>query len=484
MRKIFCLVVLASAIILLFLYQRATAKTPFYFPYNYGDYTYDSLKHLAESTNSGNIPDILFKDRIKKPTGLNKTCARFPTLFDLTFKNDYWQTQKTSNGTFHLFNAYWDDRNGSTIRIVGIYDQYLPKTKFYCQFWYYHIDKPLLVQSQKLFWLWRPGWGADRKGWNHPYLITCPVPYATKEVPMSVSLVENFCDKATNNLKIFHKEVEEKKNFVVCVKGLDFPYEDNSLRLAEWIELLNILGAEKVHFYEFSVHASTKKLLDYYVEQGKVEVTPLTVVGDFSNQPNLQHIFLHRKRTDRRLQEVIPYNDCLYKHLGEFKYVVLLDTDEVIVPASGTWVELIATFQRIFGESVSYMARNVYFLDSHQHRHRWFEGIPKYMHMLQHVYRAENYTKPGHFVKGFHDTGRVLALHNHYPLECLGECSAGEINMTFAHLQHYRRDCAQDVDDCLQMKLNSIVDTRVWNFKEELIERVTAVVKHLRLFDS
>ena len=32
----------------------------------------------------------------------------------------------------------------------------------------------------------------------------------------------------------------------MCVKGLDFPSEDISVRLVEWIEMLNILGADKV----------------------------------------------------------------------------------------------------------------------------------------------------------------------------------------------------------------------------------------------
>ena len=42
------------------------------------------------------------------------------------------------------------------------------------------------------------------------------------------------------------QEGERKKKFAVCVKGLDFPSEDISVRLVEWIEMLNILGADKV----------------------------------------------------------------------------------------------------------------------------------------------------------------------------------------------------------------------------------------------
>lgn len=64
-----------------------------------------------------------------------------------------------------------------------------------------------------------------------------------------MSVVERQCDLATNNLRVTYnrlKEGESKKKFAVCVKGLDFPSDDISVRLVEWIEMLNILGADKV----------------------------------------------------------------------------------------------------------------------------------------------------------------------------------------------------------------------------------------------
>jgi hypothetical protein len=444
----------------------------------------NSLAVSLDKESNGNIPDYYFseKNRNKKMPRFNNTCARFPDLFDLQFKNDLWQVQKTSNGTLMLFNAYWDERNGTKIRIVGMYDVH-PTDAFYCQLWYPNSDKPVFVQSEAPFWMFYPGWGADKGYLIHPYLISCKAEMINGQIPTSVSLVEKECDNATNNLKVFRSQGEKNKNFVVCVKGLSFPFEDKTTRLAEWIEYLNILGAEKINFYEFKVHPNTKKLLEYYEEKGLIEVTPLTLAGDYSNHPYLQTQFLRKKIVQRRLQEVIPYNDCLYKHLHEFKYVVLLDTDEVIVPVEGTWVDLIATLNNTLGKKSSYMARNVYFLDNHLHQHPWFEGIPQYMHMLQHVNRAENYTKPRYFVKGFHDTDKVLALHNHYPFGCLGVCTTGDINVSLAHLQHYRSDCASGVgiSGCEAMRVNSVIDTRVWNFKDELINRVESALTDLHM---
>jgi hypothetical protein len=90
-----------------------------------------------------------------------------------------------------------------------------------------------------------------------PFMLTCKVPPEFKDhVPESVSVVENPCDNATNNLKVIYNQPPsgEKKNFGVCVKGLFFPHQpEMTTRLVEWIELIKILGAEKITLYELAV---------------------------------------------------------------------------------------------------------------------------------------------------------------------------------------------------------------------------------------
>merc|ERR1712013_288220 len=61
---------------------------------------------------------------------------------------------------------------------------------------------------------------------------------------------------------------------------------------------------------------------------------------------------------------------------------------------------------------------------------------------MQNVYRSANYTKPGQYVKCFHNPEKALILHNHFPLGCLGGvCTSYPVNTSLAHLQHYRQDC-------------------------------------------
>lgn len=318
---------------------------------------------------------------------------------------------------------------------------------------------------------------------NQPYWVTCTLPPAVqKETPISVSLVEKPCDAATNNLRVFHERPQHKKDFAVCVKGLDFLHEDVSIRLIEWIELIHLLGADKIYFYQFQVHPNVSRMLQYYEQQGKVEVVQLSLPGTVPNSPALRHLFLKKEAVQRRQLEVIPYNDCFYKHMYEYRYIVLLDTDEVIIPSRGNWHDLLKLLEEQDPTNNHfYYARNVYFLDNLLPNNFYFQNVPRYMHMSQHVYRTENYTKPGYFVKGFLNTQSVSALHNHFPMDCMGNrCAKSSIDTDLAHLQHYRENCVRELkNSCDELKKNRVMDSRIWRFSKDLVPNVETVLKHL-----
>ena len=96
-----------------------------------------------------------------------------------------------------------------------------------------------------------------------PYLITCPVPPShTNMTPLAVSLVEEDCETPTNYLNIIYNlPAGEKAKFAVCVKGMDFPLDDLSVRMVEWLEVLKALGADKIFLYNLDVHPNVRKVL-------------------------------------------------------------------------------------------------------------------------------------------------------------------------------------------------------------------------------
>ncbi|KAJ8666839.1 hypothetical protein QAD02_008501 [Eretmocerus hayati] len=423
---------------------------------------------------------------------------KYPSAYDLEYNNIYWQTLRSSNGTFQLFGAFYDERKlsriGPAIRIVGMIDRIEPTVKTYCQMWWKNEPEAQIVDVFEYKYIWYSKWGNYKQGILQPYVIACKVPPSQwrKGPPVSVSLVERRCETASNNLRVQYNKPPDgrKRDFAVCVKGLDFLHEDLSVRLVEWIELIGLLGADKIFFYQLQVHPNVSKVLSHYENMGKVEVTKVTLAGGQPNAPAFQHMYLTKKTNHKRQNELIPYNDCFYKHMYEYKYIALLDVDEVIMPVRDPdWRRLMDRVEKdalkLRNETrASYNVRNVYFLDDLLHTHGEFKDIPRYMHMLQHVYRSANFTKPNQYIKCFHNTERVVTLHNHFPLACLGAgCTSYPIDTKDAQLQHYRADCVKSLKKtCVEYRENSIRDTTIWRYKDELINRSTSTLQALGFF--
>lgn len=420
---------------------------------------------LLSLSDVSNLP-LAYWARIKKTLspkkkGPSPSCKpEFPSLYELDFNNIHWQRFTSTNGTFYLYGAYYDDRwRGGPlpmVRILSMIDRINPPP-IACQFWFDSFKTPVLSPASYIYG-WYPKWGNYKDGLLQPWVITCKVPrikgLKKGTAPDSVSLVQTKCDtRISNNLRVINERPPVKEKFAVCVKGLDFATQDLSVRLVEWLELLKILGANKVFLYELEIHPNISKVLDHYVESGLVKLTPITLPGDQPNLPGFRHLYLKNKLTAKRQNEIIPYNDCLYRNLYSYEYLALLDIDEIIMPLQHRdWYGLMDEVQK---ESLSeknytrasYNVRNVYFLEDMggsetsensanifsensqvrentggmiedsakmhngqvRKKHTGHEvGIPRYLHMLQHVYRSRNYTKPGQYVKCFHNTERVV----------------------------------------------------------------------------
>ena len=403
-----------------------------------------SLSNASSSDNNYNNLPLLYWSRIwrnKSKTGKASCRPEFPSLFELDYNNIYWQRLQTLNATFYLYAAYYDDRwRGGPlpmVRVLTMVDKISPPLVM-CLLWFQEFSTPIMTPATYVYG-WYPKWGNYADGHLQPFIITCKIPrikgLPRSSVPSSVSIVQNKCDKVSNNLRVNNHRPAVKQRFAVCVKGLDFLYEDMSVRLVEWLELLRILGASKVFLYDLEVHPNISKVINYYSDQGLVEVTKISLPGNQPNLPGFRHLYLKKKLTDKRQNELIPYNDCLYRNLYSYEYLALLDIDEIIMPLRhDNWSDMMNEVLKVSSAEknftrASYNFRNVYFLDDlasgsedssmsssftsdqQSHLNTGHEpGIPSFLHMLQHVYRSRNYTKPGQYVKCFHNTERVVSI--------------------------------------------------------------------------
>lgn len=420
---------------------------------------------------------------------LNRTCAHYPGVFQLAFNNLYWQKLYSSDGTWYLFGAYYENRSLSemkpAVRLLAMVDRYEPTVTPHCQIWFPQQRSPLIVRVAEINYMWNRGWGVKNStGTLHPYLITCPVPQTHSSlVPDSVSLVEHVCDVATNHMRVIYNQQQPKRDFVVCVKALNFVEFDYSVRLIEWIELVHILGADKIVMHYLHNHENVEKVLRYYEQKGIVELVPYSLAGDQPNLPLLRTLYLGHGTYQKRLSEMISLNDCVYKNMYNYEYLVVMDVDEILIPVQlYTWQELVAEVRRqVPPESVtqSFFAFNVLFYDDDTHPTDRYRDIPPYLHMLQHVLRNTTFDRRGKSVKGFHETSRIKVMHNHMPISCLGSrCRSYSMDKRDVQLQHYCHATLKTT--CMRKNSNaSTLDTIIWRYKRELIERTMPVLSEL-----
>uniref|UniRef100_A0AC34F8B9 Glycosyltransferase family 92 protein n=1 Tax=Panagrolaimus sp. ES5 TaxID=591445 RepID=A0AC34F8B9_9BILA len=280
----------------------------------------------------------------QKELNSNKFCQKLRSDNVKIGKKNEW----IQNFHWWLFSAHFDTRQNSLfpgknsiqypqkkhLQILASIFLQPSKTPF-CLIHFSHSTTPIVVEAV-LRPIWQRAWD-PRFSFYNTYLITCGLPNNNNdEIPKSVSLIPKKCpSKLYKNIPIQNnapQKRDSKKPLIgVCLKGLDF-MEDRSQHLIEWIEFQLLMKAEKIVIYVYSITAETRKALEYYSATGKVEIIDLTLPGYSPNTPFIRHNYIARNRQQKRRSELIPYNDCFNRFSQSHDFVLIVDSDEFVVP--------------------------------------------------------------------------------------------------------------------------------------------------------
>ncbi|XP_037829787.1 uncharacterized protein LOC108244660 isoform X2 [Kryptolebias marmoratus] len=201
---------------------------------------------------------------------------------------------------------------------------------------------------------------------NFPYgtaAIMCPLPPGC-ETPTHVA-VTSATTKPEGFIASDHQFLEVKNqkeltgpflyNFTVCFSTMfDFT---NVLQLVQSLEMLQLLGVNRVVVYKTNCSADTQRVLDYYTTTGLVEVIPWSL----SNYLNVSRGFISSKEPAdlHYFGQISALNDFLYRYMYKSRYVALHDPDELILPQSvDSWLKLLPLLEKKFGADKCYMFEN------------------------------------------------------------------------------------------------------------------------------
>jgi hypothetical protein len=298
---------------------------------------------------------------------------------------------------------------------------------------------------------------------KYPFLIECPF---NGTVPSSVSLVELPCDHAENNLKIIDIQPVDgvKKRFGVCSKKATFENRSFATRFIEWVHMMILLGAEKVHFPYDYVHPDMFEIINYFEKKGLVEAWQ----------------YLNPTGNNReRLLQVTTQTDCFYKVMNLYDFVAILDMDELIMPVMKedmTWEDIIRR-ANVSEYRDAYVSQNVYYPEVGA---KPVEEIPKYMYMLQHIERSKNFSKSSDALKSIVGTERVLAIHTHMPHRCIYpkpyryKCNYFDFPRNISQNSHYRDHMDKNTTFNVTQE-----DKTLWKYKDRLMQAVQKTLMDL-----
>lgn len=212
-------------------------------------------------------------------------------------------------------------------------------------------------------------------GPNDPYfdLILCPF---DNQAPTAVSLSWNKTANAENFLKIIDNQPIDgiKKKFGVCVKQVTISDRKSVIRFIEWAETMLLLGAGKIHVSKKFLHPEMLEVEKYYEKQNFIEFIPFTDAKGFDIS-KLYHFLL---------LEYLTVNDCILRVKNLYDLVLIIDLDEIFLPAQvedKNWHEMFkrlnlsSNVDAFAGRSVSY---------SHLNGTK-YSDIPEYLYTLTHV---------------------------------------------------------------------------------------------------
>ncbi|KAF0314567.1 hypothetical protein FJT64_015008 [Amphibalanus amphitrite] len=422
-----------------------------------------------------------------------ETCES-PEQLPVFINNEHWQ--HPFNTSLYALAAYPDRRLRAKrrvfayVRVIAMRDGYRHSAgrQVHCQLHYENGTESVPALEQLI---WQNRWDPQNTGkLFDPVLVSCPLRGGL--MPLSVALTPTPCAAADTDLAVDVAPLREwqssrrRNGFAVCVKGLQLG-DEWAGRLVEWVELLRLIGADAFVFYRYDTGPEVSKVLEHYETQGVATVVNATLPGFQPNYPPARRRYLRAAVWQKRRFELVHYNDCLYRSLYRYRFVVPLDVDEVLVPRQyRTWAELIEHLEvnpHLLQRFASLSVRHVYFFDNLTQTPD--PGLPEHFHALRHTERSANISGRGFSSKAFVSTRGALTVFNHYALAPLYPYTAheGRIVPAQALLHHYRAECPRDLSaECRNnYYMYTETDHSLERYREQLVAAVTQTLTQLGL---
>ncbi|ODM97098.1 hypothetical protein Ocin01_09579 [Orchesella cincta] len=302
--------------------------------------------------------------------------------------------------------------------------------------------------------------------------IICYLP-DRKVKPRYVSVMANSSPTtaASNILRVQYSSEKSHLlvDFAACVKPIHFNY-NNVINFLEWMEFHKLMGVQRFTFFNHTIGPEVSCIMKEYGDE--IEVLPWSL--PFVSQKEI--------RTEGLFAAL---NDCVYRHRGASKYLVLVDLDEMIVPRRthnySMFIEQLDTLsnKKKIG---AYSLQNAFFYLQWPNDQSVFkiegnplaEQVSKHLTMLRKTRRRSRLHPHKQRSKYICDPEKVIEAGNHFVWEMATGYFTLSVPPHLGTLHHYRV-CEFGGDQCT--KSPSIIDKSAHIFGQKLAIRVAEMLQ-------
>ncbi len=376
---------------------------------------------------------------------------------------DTWHHHRTDKHNIYMYSAFFDERRDNgfypSVRILAVAATIPDENPIFCQVWYPGVTNPVVKKVK----VKKNGGGHKVSGvWLEQYYFVCHLEMSYP-IPRRVSVVSQPCATALNSVPIYLPiRAPYQHEFGVCVPVAFWripPY-----RLVEWIEANRMFGVSEINVYHVNMSAETLGILRYFETNDTI-----VRLHSIPSVPKYE-----RTRGGNKIGSPISLNDCMYRNTYRYRWTVVIDFDEIIVPRMhdnySAMVDHIlakAKLTKIPPPALTF--RNAYFWTGCGSQQKSPDGSV----MLRHLVR-EPPNKFLYAAKSFIDPTRCTSVFNHYclhkfPMRYPNENWTVDVGDKVALSHHYRENyknmkCEKfkekAVNDKTLLKYKSILSTR------------------------
>jgi len=166
--------------------------------------------------------------------------------------------------------------------------------------------------------------------------IRCPLshdhnvgraPLTDMSIPEAVSLSVNKCEPVQNYIAVTIPERPKHKQMIVACVPVSYGTIEPTL-FYEWIELSKLLGISEFHIYNGNLTDKSLAMIRNYtafVDDNKLQLKQIVFPFDSVKRK-------YFRDSKNVLAGHTSINDCVLRNMHRFKYVLVIDFDEVIIP--------------------------------------------------------------------------------------------------------------------------------------------------------